>query len=248
MIDIWSELGDQIVPIPIHGELVRVVESQEQVATNSLVDTFAEQDALENMLEATKPASPAGLHYLLATPFRYPPLAHGSRFGGRFEPSLFYGSQSFTTAFAETGYYRLLFWRGMRVPPPSGKYITQHTVFGVPYGTSNGLKLQDAPLTSYEKSLSSPIEYSVTQKLGTDMRDAGIEAFEYISARDLDRGINVALFTPDALGANTPTYQEPWLCQTSGDAVSFYSKTDGRLYEYVVDNYVVDGVFPEPAV
>ncbi len=248
MIDIWSEVGDQIVPFPIQGELIRVVESQEQIATNSLVNTFAEQDALETMLEATKPPFPAGLHYLLATPFRYPPLAHGSRFGGRFEPSLFYASQTLTTAFAETGYYRLLFWRGMRVPPPSGKYVTQHSVFGVPYDTSNGLKLQDGPLKLYEKSLTSPSEYTVTQKLGTAMRDAGIEAFEYISARDLDRGINVALFTPDALGASTPTYQAPWLCQTSGAAVSFYTKTDGRVYEYVVDNYLVDGVFPEPAV
>ena len=69
------------------------MESQEQVATNRLVATLAEQDLLESMLEASKPPLPKGtarLDYLLATPFRYPPLPHGSRFGGRHEPSLFY--------------------------------------------------------------------------------------------------------------------------------------------------------------
>ena len=60
-----------------HGRLLRLVESQEQVATNSLVRTLAEQALLEDLIEASKPPLPAtghGLHYLLATPFRYPPL------------------------------------------------------------------------------------------------------------------------------------------------------------------------------
>jgi len=41
-----------------------------------IVDSAAEQEALESLLEAGKPALPdatSGLDYLLATPFRYPP-------------------------------------------------------------------------------------------------------------------------------------------------------------------------------
>jgi hypothetical protein len=72
-----------------------MVESQQQIATSSLVDDLAEQALLEELIERSKPPLRSGterLHYLLATPFRYPPLRHGSRFGGRFEPSLLYGA------------------------------------------------------------------------------------------------------------------------------------------------------------
>lgn len=57
-----------------------MVESQEQVATLQLVDTLEEQALLEELLESSKPPVPADaepLHYLLKTPFRYPPLRWG---------------------------------------------------------------------------------------------------------------------------------------------------------------------------
>lgn len=87
--------------------------SQEQVATNQLVGSLERQAVLETLLEKTKPSLRVGtesLHYLLAMPFRYPPLKHGSRFGTRSAPSLFYGSQKIGTVLAESAYYRFLFW------------------------------------------------------------------------------------------------------------------------------------------
>ena len=60
----------------------RGVEAQHVVSTMRLVDSAAEQDLLEQLLEASKPALPATRqprHYLLLTPFRYRPL-HASRF------------------------------------------------------------------------------------------------------------------------------------------------------------------------
>ena len=45
-----------------------------------LTDSLEEQELLENVLERSKPNIPAeckGLHYLLATPFRYTPYPHG---------------------------------------------------------------------------------------------------------------------------------------------------------------------------
>ncbi|WP_206045364.1 hypothetical protein [Oceanicoccus sagamiensis] len=72
--DIWQACKDRFTLRELNGRLVRVVESQEQVATNHLVDTLEEQHLLEQMLEENKPGhSHKGLHYLLATPFRYPP-------------------------------------------------------------------------------------------------------------------------------------------------------------------------------
>ena len=248
--DIWAECRDSISPEYISNDVIRVVESQEQTATNSIVDNLEEQDVLEHMLEDTKPALPAGgrkLHYLLATPFRYPPLKHGSRFGTRFEPSLFYGSLTLTAAFAETGYYRFLFWLGMSVPPPSDKFVTQHTIFAVAYKTTTGLKLQNKPFSNYEKFLTSPESYSVTQQLGTAMRNAGINAFEYTSARDLDHNLNVALFYPGAFASSQPLYQQQWLCETNATTVSFYSSTDGTIHKYPIHTYLVNSVFPAPA-
>lgn len=109
-----------------------IVESQEQIATLSLVDDLAEQNLLEGLLERSKPSLPAGckgLHDLLSTPFRYPPLRHGSRFGSRAEPGLLYGARRLPTVLAEAAYYRFVFWIGMTTPPPAGQLLTQHSVF-----------------------------------------------------------------------------------------------------------------------
>jgi hypothetical protein len=93
LMDIWREAEGERHIQPIAGTLLRMVESQEQIATNRLVDALDKQQLLEELLEGTKPDYRPGtrhLHYLLATPFRYPPLRHGSRFGRRSEPALFY--------------------------------------------------------------------------------------------------------------------------------------------------------------
>ena len=252
MLDVWAECRDRVSPQSISNELIRVVESQEQIATNSIVDNLDEQAALEQMLEDTKPELPkpvTGLDYLLATPFRYPPLEHGSRFGTRNEPSIFYGSLSLTTVFAETGYYRFLFWLGMTSPPPTGKLITQHTVLGVSYKTKKGLKLQKFPFNDYEDYLISPSDYRATQLLGKAMRDHGIKAFEYKSARDIDHGLNAALFAPSALTSPKPIYKEQWLCEVNNSAVTFYSSIASKsIHKYSYETYLVKGEFPQPAV
>ena len=75
--EIWEACREAVVPERHEGELLRMVESQEQVATRSLVDDLAEQALLEQMLEQSKPPLPdnaSNLDYLLSTPFRYPPL------------------------------------------------------------------------------------------------------------------------------------------------------------------------------
>src|SRR5205807_1469000 len=58
------------------------------------------------------PAGFEGLHYLLYTPFRHPPLRHGSRFGTRGERGILYAARELPTVFAEVAYYRLLFLEG----------------------------------------------------------------------------------------------------------------------------------------
>jgi hypothetical protein len=247
----WSALIAAAKPLRIGGELQRLVESQEQVATVHLVSTLARQELLEEMLESVKPPLASGsekLHYLLKTPFRYPPLEHGSRFGGPHEPSLFYGSLSTPTVLAEAAYYRFVFWHGMTTPPAE-KITTQHTLFGARYRTERGLKLSEPPFARYKAVLADPAEYRPTQALGSLLREAGIEGVEYVSARDPDSGVNVALFTPSALtGRRRPTFQDGWLCELTAEQVHFSPKHGKGSYTFPLTTFLVRGRLPEPAI
>lgn len=244
----WNGVLAAAPPVPLVGTLRRLVESQEQVATNQLVASLARQSVLEEMLEGTKPPLRRGtepLHYLLATPFRYPPLKFGSRFGRRSEPSLLYGSRETRTVLAEAAYYRFVFWSGMTVPPP-GKLDTQHTLFGADYKTARGLQLQQPPFAKHAAQLTHASDYTSSQSLGSTMREAGIEAFEYTSARDPQHGINVALFTPVALASPRPLFQDAWLCELTGDHVRFKAQYSQETYDFPVEQFHVNGSLPWP--
>ena len=249
MSEIWAACRDRAAPVALQGDVFRLVESQEQVATNSLVRTLAEQALLEDLIETSKPQRPGPairLHYLLATPFRYPPLPWGSRFGRCFEPSLFYAARTRDTVLAESAYYRFVFWSGMATPPPA-PLDTRHTLFSVAVGTRSGLQLQQLPFEAHAAALLDRRYFGATQALGSAMRAEGIEAFEYRSARDPQQGLNVALFTPDALAAAKPDILDEWLCQTTAERVSYYSRPGGGICEFPLDTFLVDGELPLPA-
>jgi hypothetical protein len=246
---IWAACSARAAPVPLTGDIFRLVESQEQVATHSLVRTLAEQALLEDLIEASKPQVPSAahrLHYLLSTPFRYPPLPWGSRFGRRFEPSLFYASRTSDTVLAESAYYRFVFWSGMQTAPDA-PLDTRHTLFTVAVDTARGLQLQSPPFDEFIAVLTHRSDYGATQALGSALREAGIEAIESRSARDPQAGINVALFTPSALGSRQPTILDEWLCTTNDSSVTYYSRTGGGIREFARTAFLVDGHLPLPA-
>jgi len=224
--DIWQHCqGPQQIK-PLRGRLVRLVESQAQVATLQLVDTLAEQALLEELLEASKPPLPRSaepLHYLLKTPFRYPPLRWGSRFGSVHEPSLFYGALRIDTAMAEAAYYRFLLWDGMSIAPPSGRILSEHCTFEARYQVTRGIQLQHPPFADFQAELCHASAYQPCQAIGAAMRSAWVEAFEYRSARCPLKGNNVALFVPDALAEKRPRNLMSWLCETTDEYVAFKS-------------------------
>ncbi|HEX2140052.1 MAG TPA: RES family NAD+ phosphorylase [Woeseiaceae bacterium] len=230
---------------------MRLVESQEEVATLGLVDTLSEQRRLERLLEGSKPPLLGGtehLHYLLAAPFRYPPLTYGSRFGTRQEPGLFYGSLGATALLSEAAYYRFVFWTGMSSPPPSGKLDTQHNVFTVDYRTQQGLRLYAPPFTEFAELLTSRDNYASTQQLGRDMRAAGIEGFEYQSARDAAGGVNVALYTPRSLASARPKHIASWLAETRAEAVTFSERGSSDVASFPIEQFLIAGTLPLPAL
>jgi len=80
---IWTRCAGDSELKPLRLQPWRAVEAQHQLSTRKLVDSAEEQTLLEELIDGAKPPETFGgkFHYLLSTPFRYPPLPHGSRFG-----------------------------------------------------------------------------------------------------------------------------------------------------------------------
>ena len=229
----------------------RVVESQHEVSTRKLVGSAAEQELLETLLEEVKPPAPRGvrLHYLLFTPFRYPPLRYGSRFAARHERALWYGSEQQRTAFAEVAYYRLLFLEGSR--GALEVVTTALTAFTVRMRATRGIDLTAPPFDAYRSVIASPMSYAESQALGTAMREAGVELFRFPSARDTGGGANVAAFTPAVFHAATPQHFERWHCTATRSVVEFVRGDLTRTRDthvFAREQFVVEGQLPSPAV
>jgi hypothetical protein len=180
----------------------------------NLVDTLEEQALLEDLLEGSKPPLPhyiEGLHYLLATPFRYPPRApHGSRFRSSADPGVFYGSGSVRTACAELGYWR---WRFLKDAVDLQKLDpVPHTAFSVGIDTI-GLDLRMPPFDVEVSAWLHPTDYAATQALARAAREAALGAIVYPSVRDNDPAWCVALLTPKAFSSANPdpAIQTWWL-------------------------------------
>lgn len=236
---------------PVQGTLFRLVESQQQVATLGFVDTLEEQVLLEEMLESIKPIytnteQSINLHYLLKTPFRYPPLKWGSRFGQTYEPSIFYGAQEVKTTLAESAYYRFVFWYSMEGEPIKHKINSEHTVFSIDYETHRGVQLQNTPFNAYQSELTHPQHYQSSQQVGAKMREADVEVFEYQSARNSE-GTCVGLFSPKAFVQKKPTNTNQWLCEVSANMVSFKPLDSKEVTSFSIDLFLIENRFPLPA-
>ncbi len=246
MSEIWNDAGGEGFIQSIGGQGFRLVECQEMVATAEIVSTLEHQAILEEMLDVeSKPRYRAGtehLHYLLSTPFRYPPLKYGSRFGGCFEPSLFYGGTSVYVTLCESAFYRFFFYYDMEEAPLHGVLQSQHTLFEFQYQTDSGIKLQDSPFNAYSDTLCDPVDYKDTQALGTAMREYGIRGFEYPSARDRSGRVNIALYDPTPLTCNKPLNERSCLGQVGEKEVIF--SIEREITRFTVKQFQIDGTLP----
>lgn len=235
---------------PLCAVVFRVAESQQKVATNTLVDTLQEQRVLEEMLDRVKPRIPQDcdqFDYLIYTPFRYPPLKHGSRFGKKIHPSIFYGSRNIEAAFAELAYYRFVYYDGMMTAPKKQQKVTQHTSFNIDLQTQKGVALTELPFNKYRNKISDPTSYSVSQEIGQDMREKGVEAFSYFSARAVDE-VNIGIFTCKAIKSLVPDALNHWSCITRDKSVTIRSLDDRwSSISFELDQFLVDGTLPSPA-
>ena len=187
------------------------------VSTLKLVDTLAEQQLLEELLEASKPPVPPDcrhLHYLLATPFRYgAAYPRGSRFRrAGLTPGVFYASHTPPTAIAEMAFHRLLFFaESPQTPWPVN--AGEQTAFAVQFRTRAALDLTRAPFDRDAARWSHPTNYAACQDLADAARAAGVQVIRYQAARDPVDGINFALLSCAAFRSREPVERQTWRLQ-----------------------------------
>lgn len=222
------------------------------VSTRKLVDSQKEQELLEELIEGVKPRLPdrpefRGLHYLLSSPFRHPPLEHGSRFGSRDEPSLWYGSARPRTAFAESAYYRLLFLEG--TDAELGMIEVELTLFDTRLRSSRAVDLTRLPFATHAERISSPDSYAESQTLGRQMRADGVQVARYLSARDSRGGINLAVFSPAAFADKRPRKSQTWHCTATRSGVEFVSRDAFERERLLFERSEFEhrGALPRPA-
>jgi len=184
---------------------------------------------------------------LLYTPFRYPPLRHGSRYGTRSERGIWYGSRSLDTALAEVAYYRLLFLEGTSAD--LAPLRVEVSAFRGRIRTQRGVDLTAPPFADFCRRLASPTDYRATQALGASMREAGVEAFVAPSARDPEGGANVGAFTPRVFGRRKPTTPETWTATITRARVELRKKDffERRTLAFPRQAFLVRGRLPAPA-
>ena len=187
------------------------MEAQHIVSTLRITNNDPEeQDLLERILEESKPPLPpeaAGLHYLLATPFRYPPSSRGSRFRAWPDPGVLYAALERRSACAEMGYWR---WRfvmdsdGLREIPASPQTLFQLGARGL------ALDLQQPPLDQRAALWTDPVDYAATQALGRAAREVDTALLLYRSVRDPESGHLCRCTPPRRAPSERPLAQETW--------------------------------------
>ncbi len=219
---IWSESEGIKLAKSLNLEPWRMVEAQHISSSRDLVESREEHDLLEELLEKSKPRIANNKHYLIYTPFRYPPLKYGSRFANTYEQSLWYGSINLLTALAEVAFYRLKFFADTSADL---EYIEiPMTAFKAYIQTENGIDLTTPHFKKYQDKISNKTSYVDSQKLGAEMRDANIEVFIFTSARDKTFGKNVAAFTPDVFKMKDNQYitgMQNWRCIANHNIIEF---------------------------
>lgn len=232
----------------------RIVEDQGRSSTRKMVSTPEEHELLEKMIDRNKPTLKfygdefafAGLHYLLFTPFRYPPLKSGTRFGTRTERNLFYSSLDLDTALCEKAFHRLSFL--LASEGKIGGKSVNCTAFNVNINTKKGIDLCKKPFSEHRDRIASPLSYSSSQELGSCMRNDGVQAFISYSARSLHNGKNLNAFTPLSFDKNQSIENtfHTYSCYSTKSTVEYYSNRESMKEPVVfrVDAFYVDGQFP----
>ena len=215
---IWTAAALRSETRSYSGHAWRLVEAQHRVSTLKLVDSLAEQLALEDILEASKPPLPEEcrhLDYLLATPFRYRPYPAGSRFRrAGLSKGVWYGAESPETAAAEMVFYRFLFYaESPDTPFPDD--AAEYTAFSAQVASPVSLDLTVGALARDQSIWADPVVYDACQALADEARSLGVELIRYQSVRDPEGRANLAVLTCRAFASPLPLERQTWRIRLS---------------------------------
>ncbi|WP_440616429.1 RES family NAD+ phosphorylase [Cysteiniphilum sp. 6C5] len=220
------------------------IETQNTASTLKLTNgNIQEQERLEQLLEEkAKPNTKyVDHHYLIYTPFRYPPLKYGSRFGSIYEKSLWYGSSNKETSLSESAFYFFNFNRQANI---NDTLYFERTVFSVQCNIQNFLDLTKIKRLDH-KLLTSKNSYAYTQQLSKSMRKNSIEAFLYESAR-YSGNKNFASYTPNVFKKNSLKIMPTYIGVFTPKEITYKSTIHhDEVYTYSVDDFLDDSRLPK---
>lgn len=249
---IWKRCGGAANCRRLDSSPWRAVGALPVASTRKLTDTGAEQDVLEALIERSGPPSDEDarrLHFLLAEPFRYPPLRHGSRFGTRAERGIWYGAEALRTSLAELAFYRMVFLEGTEAE--IAPLFEDVTAFRAEVRTERGVDLLAPPFDAYAQRISSPTRHDDSRRLGRAMREDGAEVARYRSSRDSEGGANLAILSPAAFARRRPRSFQTWTCVADREAVELSKHDPSRprrtSLRFPRSDFLVEGTLPSPA-
>jgi RES domain len=221
---------------PYRRNLWRVIEGQYRSSTLRLVDTFAEHDLLEAMLEAAKPAVPAEcahLDYQFWSPFRYGRYPNASRFrrAGR-TPGVWYGSEEPLTAVAEMIWGMIRFFAASEGTPYPRKPVEYAAVMA-DIQTPFALDLTSEVLRG-KGDWTAPQDYADCLALADAARGTGGEVIRYASVRDPDHAANAAVLGCRAFAQPGPIGVQTWHVHYARGRVKASCETTRQRYMLAV--------------
>lgn len=225
--------------IPYKARLWRVIEGQYRSSTIRIVDTFAEHDVLEAMLEASKPPVPPEcqhLDYQFWSPFRYGCYPRDSRFRRRGRtPGVWYGSEQPLTAICEMIWGMLRFFRAS-VGTPLPRKAIEYTAVAATIETPFLLDLT-APDWAGKGNWRAPDDYSECLDLADDLRAHGGEAIRYASVRHPDGAENVAVLFCRCFALPQPVGLQTWHVLYAEGLIRASCETDKSRYSLAVNDH-----------
>ncbi|MEJ1992623.1 MAG: RES family NAD+ phosphorylase [Maritimibacter sp.] len=199
---------------PWKGQGWQVVEAQHRVSTLKLVDDFAEQRLLDEILDEDKPRIPEECDLLdvdLSAPFR---CALAGGYESRFRQSggvdgVFYASESIETAVAEMVFLRLQFFaESPETPWPDD--AADYTALQVGLEHDRAIDLTKGSFAAEESLWRHPTDHAACHLLGNNAREAGIGLIQYPSEVDPAGGTNLALLSCTGFASPEPLLRESW--------------------------------------
>ena len=124
-------------------------------------------------------------------------------------PGVFYASESSRTGITEMAYWRLRFFASSpkAVLPTT---TTEYLMFCVGLVAVRALDLTRPPFARQRTKWTDKKSWGACQRFGALARSIDAQLIRYESARDVEGGVNIALFDPDCFTAPVPGSAGTW--------------------------------------